>query len=132
MAERFRNFYYLDALSLEFHPQDAYLKMSIKDTIGYDSLTFESDSLTKPTEEEFNTLVDNYNTNIFPYRLLRDERNRLLQDSDFMASSDRPEMSQAWKDYRQALRDLPENETPVLDPDDNWETIKGVTWPEKP
>jgi hypothetical protein len=130
--EQNRNFYYLNALSEEFHPQDAKLRMSIIDSIGYDSLTFESESLTKPTEAEFNTLVDDFNTDVLPYKILRRKRNQLLAESDFMTSSDRPEMSQAWKDYRQALRDLPENETPVLDPDDNWETIKGVTWPEKP
>jgi len=35
-------------------------------------------------------------------------RNQALADSDWRAVKDRT-MSQAWKDYRQALRDLPQN-----------------------
>ena len=36
----------------------------------------------------------------------RMERNKLLQETDWMACSDYT-MSSAWKTYRQALRDLP-------------------------
>ena len=36
---------------------------------------------------------------------------------------------QALIDYRQALLDVPENNTPELDSDGN---LTGVTWPEKP
>lgn len=38
---------------------------------------------------------------------VRSERNRALKDSDWTAMKDRT-MVQAWKDYRQALRDLPQ------------------------
>ena len=41
-----------------------------------------------------------------PMRLLREERNILLAQSDWMANSD-VTMSDEWKTYRQALRDLP-------------------------
>ena len=40
-------------------------------------------------------------------------------------------MSDAWKTYRQALRDLPASTTPVLD-DNAPIGITSVTWPTKP
>jgi len=39
-------------------------------------------------------------------RIKREERNTLLIETDWMANSD-VTMSDAWKTYRQALRDLP-------------------------
>ena len=52
---------------------------------------------------------------------LRKERDNLLAETDWWASSDLV-ISQEQKDYRQALRDLPAN---TDDPTD-------VTWPTKP
>ena len=52
---------------------------------------------------------------------VRDERNTLLAETDWWALSDRT-MTQAETDYRQALRDVPEQEGfPV-----------NITWPTKP
>jgi hypothetical protein len=52
---------------------------------------------------------------------VRNERNQLIQQSDWMACSD-VTMSDAWKTYRQALRDIPtQTEFP-----------NNVTWPTKP
>ena len=48
-------------------------------------------------------------------------RNNLLAETDWMASSDLT-MSDEWKNYRQALRDLPANTTDPFD----------VTWPNNP
>jgi hypothetical protein len=59
---------------------------------------------------------------------LRLERNRLLQETDWRFRSDLTP-SQAWIDYCQALRDLPENSEPQLN--ENGE-LTNVTWPEKP
>jgi hypothetical protein len=56
-----------------------------------------------------------------PMRLLRLERNRLLQETDWMANSD-VVMTDAWKTYRQALRDITQTYTSLDD----------VIWPEKP
>jgi hypothetical protein len=55
------------------------------------------------------------------FAALRTDRNRLLHDTDWWASSDLT-ITQAQKDYRTALRDLPAN-TP--DPTD-------ITWPTEP
>lgn len=59
--------------------------------------------------------------NAEPMRLLREERNRRLAETDWWASSDLT-MTQAQTDYRQALRDITDNATSLDD----------VTWPTKP
>jgi len=64
-----------------------------------------------------------------PMRLLREERNRKLQETDWMSFSDSPTMTDDWKTYRQALRDLPSTASPKLD--DNGQ-LTNVTWPTKP
>jgi len=64
-----------------------------------------------------------------PMAWLRALRNKKLTESDWRASRDLPEMSQEWKDYRQALRDLPSNSNPTLS--DNGELL-GVEWPVPP
>jgi hypothetical protein len=55
---------------------------------------------------------------------LRNTRDQLLKDCDdrFLADAPAGRGNQAWKDYRQALRDLPAN---TADPAD-------VTWPTTP
>lgn len=63
-----------------------------------------------------------------PMRLLRLERTKLLQQSDWMANSD-VVMTDEWKAYRQALRDLPETQTPALDDNGN---LINVEWPTPP
>ena len=50
---------------------------------------------------------------------VRAERDQALADSDWRAVKDRT-MSQAWKDYRQALRDLPQEHIDANDAADNW------------
>ena len=56
-----------------------------------------------------------------PMALLREERNRLLAETDWWASSDRT-MSSEQTTYRQALRDKTTSATSLDD----------VTWPTKP
>jgi len=50
---------------------------------------------------------------------VRLKRNQALADSDWRAVKDRT-MSQTWKDYRQALRDLPQDHEEANDAADNW------------
>ncbi len=58
-----------------------------------------------------------------PYEIdwyvVREKRNEELAATDWRAVKDRT-MSQAWKDYRQALRDLPQNYESANDAADNW------------
>ena len=63
-----------------------------------------------------------------PMRLLREERNRKIVETDWWVLPDRS-ASQEQKDYRQALRDLPSTASPKLDDDGN---LTNVTWPTKP
>jgi len=49
---------------------------------------------------------------------VRELRDTILQQSDWRAVKDRT-MSQAWKDYRQALRDITEHDS-ANDACDNW------------
>lgn len=52
------------------------------------------------------------------FKLLRELRDKLLRETDYLINSDYPhkteEIKQAWKEYRQALRDLPDNCNPQL------------------
>ena len=64
-----------------------------------------------------------------PMKRLRQERNQRLVETDWWAGKD-VTMSQARKDYRQALRDLPAaTPEPQLDEQGN---LTNVTWPTKP
>lgn len=52
---------------------------------------------------------------------LRDERNKKLTETDFMANSDYA-ITDAWKTYRQALRDITSS----------YKNLSEVVWPTKP
>ena len=88
------------------------------------------DSDTKPTEAEIDAELIKIN-NAEPMRRLREERDRLLVESDWMAYPDSPAITDAGKAYRQALRDLPASTTPVID-NTSMCGITSVTWPTKP
>ena len=89
------------------------------------------DSTTKPTETEINNKVSEMNA-AEPMNLLREERNKRLAETDWMSFSDSPTMSDAWKTYRQALRDLPASSTPKIDNVTDLLDLTSVTWPTKP
>ena len=66
--------------------------------------------------------------NAEPMRLLREERDLRLAATDWWASSDLT-MSSDRTTYRQALRDLPANQSPTVDSEGR---LQNVTWPTKP
>ena len=78
-------------------------------------------------ENAVNTEVSNMLSKV-PMRLLREERNRRIAETDWWVLPDRTS-SQEQKDYRQALRDLPSTASPELDEQGN---LTNVTWPTKP
>ena len=86
------------------------------------------DKRPKPTEKEINDKIAELNA-AEPIRLLREERNRRIAETDWMSFSDSPTMTDEWKTYRQALRDLPSSASPNLDEQGN---LNNVTWPTKP
>ena len=101
----------------------------------YDSIEwYSTNSETKPTENEVNAKVTELK-NAEPMKLLREERTRRISTSDWMANSD-VTMSDEWKTYRQALRDLPKTHPvnygdPKLDSNGNLD-MGSITWPTPP
>ena len=94
----------------------------------YSGLEWLDSSQTKPTETEVNSKISELD-NAEPMRLLRIERDTRIAKTDWRASSDLT-LADAWKTYRQALRDIT-TQTPKLD--SNYELdLTSVTWPTEP
>tara|TARA_R100000329_G_scaffold112711_1_gene92505 strand:+ start:128 stop:526 length:399 start_codon:yes stop_codon:yes gene_type:complete len=88
---------------------------------------------TRPTDAEIQTEIDRV-VSEYPMTLLREERNRLLSKSDWrvtVANETGTSLSNEWKTYRQALRDLPASSTPKLDSYNELD-LTSVSWPTEP
>ena len=85
------------------------------------------DGQTPPTEEEIQKKLADLQAS-YPMRLLRQERDRRIAETDWWAGQDLA-MTQTQKDYRQTLRDLPSTAEPKLDEQGQ---LTNVTWPTKP
>ena len=99
----------------------------------YSRLTWLDKNQTKPTEEELNNKIQELKT-AEPFRLLREERNRLIAETDWTQLKDIDLdliRERNWKNYRQALRDLPAKSNPKLDSLGDLD-FSSVTWPDKP
>ena len=97
----------------------------------YSGITWLDSSQTKPTESEVNAEITKL-TNAEPIGLLRVERNKRLTACDWTQSRDLTlSNDDAWKTYRQALRDLPASASPSLD-SDGFLDLSSVTWPTEP
>ena len=98
---------------------------------NYSDLEWQDSSKTKPTETEINTKISDLDA-AEPMRLLRKERNSLLDKTDWTQHDDVPsETKTKWQTYRQQLRDLPASASPTLDSDYNL-NFSSVTWPTEP
>ena len=97
---------------------------------GYDysGLNWLDSKQTQPTETEINSKIAELD-NAEPMRLLRIERDIRIAKTDWRASSDLT-LSDAWKTYRQALRDIT-TQTPKLGSDYRLD-LTSVTWPTEP
>jgi len=95
----------------------------------YNQLTWLSSDIPKPTLAEVNVKIEELKA-AEPMRLLRRERDRLIAETDWWVLPDRTPTDEQLA-YRQALRNLPDTATPVLD-SSNRLGISGVTWPTKP
>ena len=95
----------------------------------YSGLEWLDSSQTKPTETEVNSKISELD-NAEAMRLLRIERDARIVKTDWRASSDLT-LADAWKTYRQALRDLPASATPKLNSDYELD-LTSVTWPTEP
>ena len=95
----------------------------------YADIVWKNTEITKPTETEVNNKISELQ-NAEPMRLLRIERDSRLTSCDWRASSDLT-LADAWKTYRQALRDLPASASPKLDSNGELD-FSSVTWPTQP
>ena len=93
--------------------------------ISWDS----SNSRSLPTESDINAEITRLD-NLEPMRLLRFERDVRLAVTDWRASSDLT-LSDAWRTYRQALRDLPASANPKND-EHGFLDMSSVTFPTPP
>ena len=88
---------------------------------------FETNTDPKPTDEEINAAWEAWKSIHGSLAMveLRYERDKKLKESDWMAVPDRT-MTDEQKAYRQALRDLPANQTP------SDTRLSNITWPTEP
>ena len=99
----------------------------------YADLEWLDKTQTKPTEDEINTKITELES-AEPFRLLRIERNKLIAETDWTQLKDIDLdiiRERNWKNYRQALRDLPAKSNPKLDSFGNLD-MSSVSWPDKP
>ena len=100
----------------------------MEDASDYDTLEW-YDETSKPSKDDLDTKLAEINA-AEPLRLLRLERDSLLKQTDWRASSDLI-ISEEWKIYRQRLRDLTEGNTPDLNSDGTLDKTS-VNWPTPP
>ena len=91
-------------------------KVGVRDGV----ITLHDDTLTLPSDSDIDAKIAELDVSE-PLAELRAERNAKLAETDWMANSD-VTMSDAWRTYRQALRDITDSATSLDD----------VTWPTKP
>ena len=98
-------------------------------------LTWLDENSEKPSDGELHAKIAELRS-AQPLKELREERNRRIAKTDWRFRSDLSP-SQEWKDYSQALRDLPANYSPTFDilTEDDYPLVKEdntTPWPEEP
>ena len=119
----------VDALRA-LRPNDSFI---VRGDIAYENIQLADENKTLPTEDELNSKLDELEA-AEPIRLLREERNRRLAETDWTQLKDIDLdiiRERNWKNYRQVLRDLPAKSNPKLDSVGNLD-LSSVTWPTKP
>jgi hypothetical protein len=98
----------------------------------YKMLNYQRVQLTNEEQKVRDAEIKAWNDNATNRRMieLRRQRNELLAETDWMANSDII-MSNEWKTYRQALRDIT-SQTPTSDELDENFLYKTITFPKKP
>jgi len=94
----------------------------------YSGLEWLDSGQTKPTETEVNSKISVLDA-AEPMRLLRIERDIRIAKTDWRASSD-VTLADAWKTYRQALRDIT-TQTPKLNSEYELD-LTSINWPTEP
>ena len=101
--------------------------ISLSEIIKEDDFDIDEDLVNQKVQEKLSTE---------PMKRLRHERNRRIALTDWRFRSDLSP-SQEWKDYSQALRDLPANYSPTIDilTEDGYPLVKEdntTPWPKEP
>ena len=92
-----------------------------------------SPDIIQPTQEELDTKLNELRA-AEPMRQLRVQRNKLIAETDWTQLKDIDLdiiRERNWKNYRQALRDLPAKSNPKLNSFGVLD-MKSVVWPDKP
>ena len=100
---------------------------------NYSGITWLDKNQTLPTEQEVLEKLEELKKER-PFVLLRKERNRLISETDWTQLKDIDLdiiRERNWKNYPQALRDLPAKSNPKLDNDGDLD-FSSITWPDKP
>jgi len=118
-----------DALPI-LRPDETYVIRGVNSEETYSGLEW-LDSTTKPTESDINAKIAELDA-AEPMRLLREERNSLLDQTDWTQNDDVPtETKTKWQTYRQQLRDLPATASPKLNSEYELDDTS-VSWPTEP
>lgn len=103
----------------------------------YDEMRWLDETIEKPSRELINSKIEELKITC-AYETLRNERNKKLIECDYLFVSDFPykndESKQAWLNYRQALRDITDTQTPIYNFEEETRRlyITGVEWPQTP
>lgn len=106
----------IDALE-SLYPRSSW---SLGGDFTYEDLEWRDEDIDKPSKEEVETELTRLRS-LEPLRSLREERDRLIAETDWWVLPDRTPTDEQLA-YRQALRDLP----------DNTEDPANPVWPTKP
>ena len=99
----------------------------------YDGIEWLDKNQSLPTEEQVTAKMKEL-TDAKPMKLLREERNKRIAETDWTQLKDDDLdiiRERNWKNYRQALRDLPTKSNPKLNSIGDLD-MSSVTWPDKP
>ena len=111
-------------------PNDSFI---VRGDIVYKNIQLADKNKTLPTEDELNSKLDELKK-AEPFRLLREERNQRLAETDWTQLKDIDLdfiRERDWKNYRQALRDLPAKSNPKLTESGQLD-MSSISWPDKP
>ena len=95
---------------------------SVNEEPNVSSIVWQGSETGRPTIAQIEAKLVELNAAL-PMKILRDERNRRLQECDWTQGDDVPTaIKSAWTTYRQALRDIT----------DTYTSLDTVVWPTKP
>ena len=109
--------------------QEGYSREVLEDGVG--TIIWDNPSASGlPTDDQIITKAKELSVNN-PINAMRQTRNMILQESDWMANSD-VTMSDEWKKYRQDLRDITDTVTDDTIRYAMGDDINHSSWPTKP